>query len=172
MFERRGWLIHPGIPIPPESSAIHGIKDEDVQDKPAFAAVFPEILAFLGKAIPAAYNASFDRAFILAAVARAEVVITDPPPALRREVDWIDPLIFARELYKEEQSRALGEMTQRLGIALERAHRATDDAEAALQVLYAFGKDPRVPRGYAALVQEQRRLGRMHDEARRFWKKN
>ncbi len=172
VFERRGWLIHPGIPIPAESSAIHGIKDEDVADKPAFADVFPEILAFLGNAIPAAYNASFDRAFILAAVARMGIEVAEPPPALRREVDWVDPLVFARELYKEEQSRALGEMTQRLGIALENAHRATDDAEAALQVLYAFGKDPRVPRGYAALVQEQRRLGRMHDEARRFWKKN
>ncbi len=172
VFERKSWLIHPGMPIPAESSEVHGIKDEDVRDKPAFAVVLPEILAFLENAIPAAYNASFDRAFLFAEVARANATPAEPPPALRREVDWIDPLVFARELYKEEQSRALGEMAQRLGIALERAHRATDDAEAALRVLYAFGKDPRVPRGYAALVQEQRRLGRIHDEARRFWKKN
>jgi DNA polymerase-3 subunit epsilon len=170
--ERKSWLIHPGMPIPKESSDVHGIKDEDVADKPPFAEVLPEILATLRDAIPAAYNAAFDRAFLLAEVSRAGALPTDPPPALRREVDWIDPLVFARELYKEEQSRALGEMAQRLGISLERAHRATDDAEAALRVLYAFGKDPRVPRGYAALVQEQRRLGRIHEEARRFWKKN
>ena len=80
--------------------------------------------------------------------------------------------MFARELYKEEQSRALGEMATRLGIALENAHRATDDAEAALMVLYAMAKDPRLPKGYAALLQEQRRLGRLFEETRRFWKKN
>lgn len=171
-YERKSWLVDPGVAIPAESFAVHGISDADVAGKPTFAAVLPEILAFLGGAIPAAYNAAFDKAFILAEVGRAKVELGDLPPALRNDVDWLDPLVFARELYKEEQSRALGEMAQRLGIALERAHRATDDAEAALRVLYAFGKDPRVPRGYAALVREQRRLGRMHDEARRFWKKN
>ena len=52
-----------------------------------------------------------------------------------------------------------------------RAHRATDDAEAALQVLYTFAKDPRVPRAYGGLVQEQRRLLRQQDEARKLWRK-
>jgi DNA polymerase-3 subunit epsilon len=95
----------------------------------------------------------------------------DPPPAMRREVDWIDPLAFARELYKDEQSRALGDMAARLGISLVNAHRATDDAEAALQILYTFAKDPRVPRAYGSLMQEQRRLMRQQDEARKFWRK-
>jgi DNA polymerase-3 subunit epsilon len=94
-----------------------------------------------------------------------------PPPAMRREVEWIDPLAFARELYKEEQSRALGDMAARLGIELERAHRATDDAEAALRILYTFAKDPRVPRAYGGLIQEQRRLVRQQDEARKLWRK-
>ena len=40
-----------------------------------------------------------------------------------------------------------------------------------LLVLYAFGKHSEVPRGYAALIQEQRRLWRQQEEARRFWKK-
>src|SRR3990172_9378295 len=31
--------INPGIPIPPEASAIHGIRDEDVKDKPTFSAL-------------------------------------------------------------------------------------------------------------------------------------
>ncbi len=37
---------------------------------------------------------------------------SDAPPAMRREVDWIDPLTFARELYKNEESRALGDMAR------------------------------------------------------------
>ena len=171
IVDRFNWLIHPGRPIPPESSAIHGITDVDVEGKPAFAELAYEIVGCLKGAIPAAYNADFDRSFVLAELERAGVRPAEPPPAMRRDVYWIDPLIFAREVYKAEESRALGEMAARLGIALENAHRATDDAAAALQVLYAIAKDPRVPRAYGGLIQEQRRLLRQQDEARKLWRR-
>jgi DNA polymerase-3 subunit epsilon len=165
------WLINPGRPIPAESTAVHGIKDEDVAGKPSFAEVAGEILAALAGAIPAAYNASFDRGFLLAEFERAGIRPSEPPPAMRREVDWIDPLVFARELYKDEQSRSLGDMAARLGVTLVNAHRATDDAEAALRVLYALGKDSRVPRAYGSFIQEQRRLLRQQDEIRKQWRR-
>jgi DNA polymerase III subunit epsilon len=171
VLERRSWLVNPGCPIPAETTEVHGITDADVAGKPSFAEVAHEIIDALRGAIPAAYNAAFDRGFLLAELERAGIRPDAPPPATRREVDWIDPLTFARELYKHEESRALGEMAARLGIALERAHRATDDAEAALQVLYAFSKDPRVPKAYGGLIQEQRRLLRQQDEARKLWRK-
>ncbi len=171
-FRRMGWLINPGRPIPAETTAVHGITDADVAGKPSFAEVAGEILEFLKGSIPGAYNATFDRNFIMAELDRAGIRPESPPPAMRREVDWIDPLVFARELYKNEDSRALGDMATRLGIQLERAHRATDDAEAALHILYAFAKDPRVPKAYGGLIQEQRRLHRIQEEARRMWKKN
>lgn len=169
--DRFSWLVQPGVPISPESAAVHGIKDEDLVGKPTFAEIVGEVLERLEGCVPAAYNAAFDKSFILAELDRAGVRPDKPPPAVRRDVDWLDPLTFARELYKEEESRALGEMAARLGIELVKAHRATDDSEAALRVLYAFAKDPRVPRGYAGLVQEQRRLGRAQDEIRRMWRK-
>lgn len=171
IVQRNSWLVQPGVPISPESAAVHGIKDEDLVGKPTFAEVAHEMLAALSAAVPAAYNATFDKSFFLAELDRAGIRPDSPPPAARRDVEWVDPLTFARELYKEEESRALSEMASRLGIVLERAHRATDDAEAALRVLYAFAKDPRVPKSYAAFVQEQRRLGRQQDEARRMWRK-
>jgi DNA polymerase-3 subunit epsilon len=171
IVDRKSWLLNPGMPIPAEASAVHGIRDEDVAGAPGFAALASEIAEALRGAVPAAYNAGFDRGFFLAELARSGVALGELPPAFRREVEWLDPLVFARELQKDEQSRALGDVTARLGIQLERAHRATDDAEAALRVLYAFGKDPRLPRSYAALLQEQRRLARQFDEARRFWRR-
>ena len=61
-------------------------------------------------------------------------------------------------------------MSARLGITLETAHRATDDAEAALRVLYTFARDVRVPKSYAGLAQEQRRLLRIQDEERNRWR--
>ncbi len=173
VLRSRSWLVNPGVSIPAESTAIHGIKDEDVKDERSIEEIFPELILELQGAIPAAYNAEFDRAFFRSELTRfaAGRPIDKLPPALRKEVEWLDPLVFAREIYKEEQSRALSEMAERLGISLEQAHRATHDAEAALRVLYALAKDPRLPRGYAALLQEQRRLGRAFEETRRFWRK-
>ena len=60
----------------------------------------------------------------------------------------------------------LSDVAARLGIVNENAHRATDDAEAAMRVLYAFGKDARVPRQYAPFIQEQRRLAMAQADAR------
>jgi DNA polymerase-3 subunit epsilon len=168
----KSWLFNPGIPISAESNAVHGISDDDVRDQPPFRERIAEIAEALRGAIPAAYNAAFDKAFIHAELARSGMMPAELPPAFRRDVEWTDPLILARELHQDAESRALGEMAARLGIEIERAHRATDDARAALKVLYAFAASERVPRKYAALIQEQRRLGREQEEARRFWKKS
>ena len=171
--ERYSWLINPGMPIAAEASEVHGITDDDVRDKPSFAEVAEEVVRALGRALPAAYNAAFDRAFILEELGRTGMRFSESPPAIRSDVTWVDPLVFARELFKGQgESRALGAIAERLGVALVNAHRATDDAEAALKVLYALSKDPRMPDTYAALIQEQRRLERLQVEAQRFWRKN
>ncbi|MBI4700386.1 MAG: 3'-5' exonuclease [Deltaproteobacteria bacterium] len=170
--ERASWLVNPGVPIPEQATKVHGYTDADVAGRPAFAEIVIEVADRLRGAIPAAYNAPFDRGFLVAELERAGIELDPLPPALRPEVEWLDPLVFARELHDQRQGgRSLGEVSRRLGIKLEQAHQATADAEAALQVLYAFGKDPRVPTGYAALVQEQRRLGRAQEQARRLWRK-
>jgi len=167
IMARHNWLINPGRPIPREASEVHGIKDEDVQGAPPFAAVALAIVEFFQGHIPAAYNASFDRAFLWREMDRLELPAPVDAPALRKDVEWLDPLVWARELQQGERSRALGDVVARLGIALENAHRATHDAEAALRVLLAFGRDVRVPRSYAAFVQEQRRLSMSQADARR-----
>jgi DNA polymerase III subunit epsilon len=170
---RYNWLIHPGIPIPEEARQVHGISDADVAASPKFPAVAHEVAAALGGCIPAAYNAAFDRAFLTNEFARAGFVGKEgerPAPALRREVEWIDPLVWAREIQREERSKALGEVAARLGVALQNAHRASDDAEAALRVLYLLAADARVPRVHGAFVQEQKRLAQVHADERRRWR--
>jgi DNA polymerase-3 subunit epsilon len=177
---RYNWLLHPGIPIPAEVTAIHGIKDEDVKDSPRFEAVAHEVAAALSGCVPGAYNAAFDRAFLVSEFGRTGTALpTSPasegapatlPPALRKDVEWIDPLVWAREIQQGEKSRALGEVAARLGVKLENAHRASDDAEAAMLVLYSLAKTGKIPAAYGALVQEQRRLALMHADERRRWK--
>ncbi len=50
--------IKPLIPIPLESSLIHGIYDEDVKDAPTFKEVAQEIIDFIGDADLAGYNSN------------------------------------------------------------------------------------------------------------------
>lgn len=169
VVDARSWLVNPGIPIPAAVQAIHGISDADVATQPSFAAIAAELLSVCGDAVPLAYNADFDRRFLHAELARVGGVLPDAAVA-RPGVDWLDPLVWARELQAKERSRTLVDVCARLGIALEQAHRATFDAEAALRVLLAFAGDARVPDRYGALLQEQRRLARVQDERTRFWR--
>lgn len=171
VVERKNWLVNPGRPIPSEASAIHGIKDEDVSGAPPFEAIVHEVTAALEGCVPAAYNAAFDRAFLYGEVARAGGLGSGAAPALCKDVEWIDPLVWARELQSEERSRALGDVAARLGIAVQNAHRASDDAEAALRVLLVLSQNSRVPRTYGALVQQQRHLALYQaDERRLKWR--
>jgi DNA polymerase-3 subunit epsilon len=169
---RKSWLINPECLIPAEATAVHGIKDEDVRDAPRFEEIAGELLETLVGAVPVAYNAQFDRDFLMAELGRVERAALALPPAFRKGVEWLDPLVWARELQKDEKSKSLGEVCERLGIQLVRAHRATDDAEAAVLVLAAFAGDIRVPKTYAAFLQEQRRLGRIFEEERVRWRSN
>jgi len=170
---RYNWLINPAMPIPAEVTAIHHITDEMVKDKPRFETVATEIANALRGCVPAAYNALFDRAFLMSEFSRVKPVTENPwagIPALTRETEWLDPLVWARDIQENEKSRSLGDVAARLGVKLETAHRAEDDAEAALRVLYMLGKDPRMPTAYGAMVQEQRRLSQKQADARRMWR--
>lgn len=168
--ERHSWLINPGRPIGAEAQAVHQISDDDVKDAPPFAGIVAALIAVLERGVPLAYNAEFDRAFLLAELARTGHSSAKLPPALRKGVDWLDPLIWARELQKDEKSKSLSSVAERLGIEIGQAHRAADDATAAGHVFRAFISDTRVPPTYAACVQEQRRLGRVHRDERAYWR--
>jgi DNA polymerase III subunit epsilon len=49
-------LMNPEIPIPPETTAIHGITDDNVKDKPTFKQHAKKISDFIGNADLAGYN--------------------------------------------------------------------------------------------------------------------
>lgn len=52
----RTWRINPGVRIPIEASEIHGITNADVADKPTFAQVADELLAYLRGCDLAGFN--------------------------------------------------------------------------------------------------------------------
>jgi DNA polymerase III subunit epsilon len=171
IVEKKSWLVNPGCPIPKEAFDIHGIGDDAVKDAPPFSAIVPELMQMLVGHVPVAYNADFDRKVLSAELARAGEQAAPFPPAFRRGIEWIDPLVWARELQKLEKSRSLTEVAARLGIPLEQAHRAVHDAEATLHVFGAFLADSRVPRTYGALIQEQKRLALTFEGERQYWRR-
>ena len=54
-------LVNPGIPIPADAEAIHGISDADVVDKPSFPALWPMVWnAVCNVECVLIYNAAYD----------------------------------------------------------------------------------------------------------------
>jgi DNA polymerase III epsilon subunit family exonuclease len=149
------WFVDPGCEITEEITEITGITDKDVLGAPTFGAIAHGIADFMGNdAIPAAYNAAFDRRFISAEWARLG---REAPPFLRHNIDWLDPYIWVRFLDKYAKGKGrykLGAAAERMGIVVETAHRALADVETALKVyqlmkprlLPKFQKSPTVDR--------------------------
>ena len=71
--------------IPADALAVHGLSAEFLGDKPLFAAVVDEFLAFVGDAPLVAHNAGFDIAFLNAELKRAG----KPPIATERVIDTL-----------------------------------------------------------------------------------
>jgi DNA polymerase-3 subunit epsilon len=152
LVETKSWLIQPGMPIPEGAVSVHGITDAMVADAPRFEQVAEELRQVLEGRLPVAYNATFDRKFMHAEMARANVT-RKLPAAVDAKVTWLDPLVWVRELMAEEKSKRLGDVCEKLGIPLNDAHRAWADAEAAGRVLLALAE--RMPRSYADVIRIQ-----------------
>ena len=167
---RHNFLIDPGIPVPEEARKVHGITDEELANAPRFEELYPEIAGLLAGRVPVAYNAGFDKKFLLAECRRCAHIGLGmaTPPAFREEVEWIDPLVWVRELQKYEKGKKLTEVCQRLEIPLEQAHRAAGDAEATGYVLMRLARD--MPATYAELIRIQGQYAAMQDAELITWR--
>lgn len=114
-------LIHPGIPIPQEATAIHGITDEMVKNAPSFKEIAPLFIDFCqpDAVLIAHNNDAFDRLFLEAEFARAQL----PIPSFR----YIDSLKWARKYRPDLPRHALQFLREVYGIPTNQAHRALDD---------------------------------------------
>ncbi len=120
--------LNPERDVPPEAFAIHGLSADFLKDKPRFAEVVDEFLAFIGEAPLVAHNASFDYGFICAELERVK------RPVLARE-RLIDTLLLARRRHPAGPNR-LDDLCARYGIDHSRRtkHGALLDAELLAEV--------------------------------------
>lgn len=57
--------INPERDVPPEATAVHGITNDFLKDKPVFSQVYSEFIEFIGSdGILVAHNAAFDMKFV------------------------------------------------------------------------------------------------------------
>jgi len=127
---RTNWLVNPGIPVPASAVSVHGITSEMLKDSPAFAKAVPAFADFIGDSVLLIHNARFDTAFFGAELARAGI------PAPTNIV--IDTLPVCRKWFANTRRHGLESITEYLGIAVVRRHRAVDDA-GALAAVFAAG---------------------------------
>jgi len=168
---RVNWLVQPGMPIPESAINVHGITDAMVADAPRFEQIAEELAEVLVGHLPVAYNATFDRRFLHAEMARLDGArrARTPSPALDAKVTWVDPLVWVRELMADEKSKRLGDICERLGIPLSDAHRAWADAEATGRVLLALSG--RMPKSYAELIRIQDQYGAHQEVELADWRR-
>lgn len=120
-------LVHPGQPI--TNSWIHGIRDSDVEGKPAFGDIAERVAELLEGAVFTSHQTNaIDERFCKAELAAAG--ITWEPPAK------LNTCTMAKRLYPELGSHKLQDLVQVLGIRSRRAHRAKDDVEAMMSLFY------------------------------------
>ncbi len=168
--QKLNWLVNPGIRVPEESRAVHQISEEELAAAPPLASVFPKVLEALAGHLPVAYNADFDRRFLHREAAPLIKHLSELPPALDAQVAWVDPLVWTRELFREQKSRKLVDVAEALGVQLGQAHRAADDAETTGHVLLALAEQ--LPRTYGELIRLQGNYASRQEADRLLWRKN
>ncbi len=139
-----GYRVHPGVPIPSESTRIHGITDEDVKDCPPFSEIARAVAEDFADADLGGYNLlRFDLPLLGEEFKRAEVPFD---LSGRRIVD-------AQRIYHQREPRDLSAALRfYAGESHTGAHGAMEDALATVRVIEGqLQRYPDLPRDLDAL---------------------
>jgi DNA polymerase-3 subunit epsilon len=133
VVDRYQSLMNAGVRIPAFITQLTGISNAMVAAAPAAAEVMREASRFVGEAPMVAHNASFDRKFWVAELARLDLAAPQP---------FACTMLLARRLYPQAPNHKLGTLVDyhrlpRTGAA----HRALADAEMAAELLLRIQAD-------------------------------
>ncbi|MCP4293415.1 MAG: 3'-5' exonuclease [bacterium] len=155
-------LVNPEMPIPAGASAVHGIKDEDVRDKPTFSQIRREVEEYLQDAVLGGFNSiNFDTPLLMAELRRAEADLD------LRNVKQLDAMRIFHKMERRDLTAAYRFYCDE---ELVGAHSALADTEATLAILDAqIGRYEEVPNE----VEELHRFcnpdeGKFVDRQRKF----
>ncbi|PAX07503.1 DNA polymerase III subunit epsilon [Sphingomonas lenta] len=141
--------FHPERSMPPEASAVHGLTDAFLSDKPLFGVRVEEMLEFLGDAPLVAHNATFDMSFLNGELQRCG----RPIVAMSRMVDTL-PIARSRH---PGAKHTLDALCSRYGV--DRSHRvlhgALLDAQLLAQVYVELMGGRQIGLGLVAEVKQE-----------------
>ncbi len=140
-------LVNPGITIPPELTAIHGISNDDVIGKPYFYQIAAKLVRAFQGTDYAGYGIRFDAEVLRAEFARADVDTSMPP--------GVEPPRFldGLRIWQIKQPRTLSAAVEEFaGHTHDAAHGAPADVAGAIEAVTGmFARWPDLPRDMAAL---------------------
>ena len=115
-------LINPGVPIPVETTAVHGITDADVREAPSIDHVLQKFFLFIGDKdnVLIAHNAQFDAGFLGEEMERTSL----PKP----ENMILDTLSISRRILRGFESHSLGFLAREFEVDARGHHRALADS--------------------------------------------
>ena len=154
--------FNPGIPIPPEATAVHGITDADVADEAPFASRARSLARLLEPCDLAGFNIRrFDVPFLMAEFARCGV---DFNPHGRRMIDM-------QQIFHREERRDLSAAARfYLGREHEEAHTALGDIRTSAAVLAAqLERYEHIPRDLDGLDAYCDEVGKFLTDAERWF---
>lgn len=135
------WLANPGIPIPAEATAVHGITDDIALERGADLAevvsgIVTTLAGYFSRGIPVvAYNAPYDFTILRQHAEDFGIEWPENPMPI------LDPLVLDKRLVKfRKGKRRLEIVAGHYGVALDDAHNATADAVAAGHIAQAMAK--------------------------------
>lgn len=127
--ESKTWLVNPTIPIPPQTTAIHGISDEKVANEPTFKELAPHVFNMIKDSDLAGFNSDrFDIPLLAEEMLRAGVDFD-----MKNSVSVDVQTIF----HKKEERTLSAAFKFYCGETLENAHSANADTEATYEILKA-----------------------------------
>ena len=128
------FYLNPERPSHEDAVKVHGLTDEFLADKPLFASVADEIMAYLAGAEILIHNAAFDIGFLDAELARLE-----GGGKIRDRCAVEDTLLMARQRFPGQRN-SLDALCKRLGVdnSQRQLHGALLDAQILLDVYIAL----------------------------------
>ncbi len=127
--ESKTWLVNPEMPIPPHSTAIHGISDEKVANEPTFKQLSTQIYNMIKDSDLAGFNSDrFDIPLLAEELLRAEVDFD-----MKNRVSVDVQTIF----HKMEERTLSAAYKFYCGQTLDNAHSAEADTMATYEILKA-----------------------------------
>lgn len=121
--------VDPGKPIPPASTAIHGLTDSDVSGAPPLPVLLPRFRNYIGDAVVLAHNAAFDL-----------LALQPPGASVTLDMPVLDTLLISRALDESLDGHDLDTLADRYSLRFPPGtrHTALGDARVTAELWLAL----------------------------------